>query len=309
MHTRANLSNRLLYACTYDLGARGLDGHQATAHQLVGGSIRNSFISRVCILGVQTQNERANKRSGGEKLTGFVHTSGTVIWYIYMAYKPLLSYLCGIHDQCEDIYTRGEIFLGLALGLSLKSRFNIQCPLRACTSPYYSTGEWLSWTWTPYQPIVPFVTPHGPSCLHFYHCDRVETTDMTLGFEFDTAKSKYENLEALAEHVRKVRNIFPHFVTCTHSRDRWLIWNLCVDQTRGKLLMRAYGFNANGTFNKFTRTLPMHKRMAAVWAGGIHPTDPRYIPTVVCTIAQNGILRNTRFHSRNQPRTQNSNPN
>lgn len=154
----------------------------------------------------------------------------------------------------------------------------MECLPRAPPSPYRWTGEWLSWSWSPLSPSPPFATPHGPSCLHFYHHGGVKTTDMTLGFEFDSDKSKDENLEALVAHVRQVYTDF----SPVNVRWSYGIWNLCADQVRGKLLMQRYGANENGSFNKFTRIHPMHKQMAAVWAAGIHPTDAKFIPTVVC---------------------------
>ena len=80
---------------------------------------------------------------------------------------------------------------------------NIGCSCTALNFPHHLTGESLSWSTFPWQPAPPFVTPHGSSCLHFYHFGGA-TSDMTLGFEFNDAFTELENLEALTEHVRKV---------------------------------------------------------------------------------------------------------
>ena len=76
-------------------------------------------------------------------------------------------------------------------------------------------GETLSWSRSPWQSVPPFATPHGPSCLYFYHFDGTTTTDMTLGFKYgdydddDSISDEEDYLEDLTEHVRKVRPLPP----------------------------------------------------------------------------------------------------
>jgi 2'-phosphotransferase len=124
-------------------------------------------------------------------------------------------------------------------------------------------AEWLLWARCPMRPLAPFATPYGASCLFFYHgrTRGGSVTNMTTGFQWniDSAgeqESNGDRMARLAEHVRKVR---------------------------GELLQQEYGFNKDGSFNKHTTSLPIHRCMSDEWGenGTDDPSHGSFISAVI----------------------------
>lgn len=130
-------------------------------------------------------------------------------------------------------------------------------------------AKWLLWARAPMVPLPPFATPYGPSVFFFYH-NRTRgghVTNMVEGFEWNQDTPGNTNEEESQEN-------------------RMLRLTEFIRTVRARLLHSEYQANLDGSFNRHTVNIPLHRHMRDEWSRNetADPTSGQFISDTAARI-------------------------